>query len=219
MLLRKVVFKNGSRKGFTLVELLVSIGVMTIVLGIVYSGSPQSVMRLALSDNTYQGELFIREAQLQGSAINSVSGTYGGAGVFFNLATSTHILKFKDRVIVNPTRAINIGDGLYTTTPIDEKESVLTTTNRNTISTLCVATSSADKLYCNNANTPPINTLTISFIRPKQEAHIYVNNSTSTEYATACIQFDSFRSPEKGFVKSITVYKSGLITKKFGTCI
>ena len=54
---------------------MVSIGIMAIVLGISISGAPSAIMRLALSDNTYQTELLIREAQLQGSAINSVNDT------------------------------------------------------------------------------------------------------------------------------------------------
>lgn len=192
---------------------------MAIILGIVMSGAPQSIMRLSLSDNTYQAEILIREAQLQGSSINSLNNSIGGAGVYFNRASSSQTLKFKDRVIIDPTRAINIGDGLYEMSPFNEMESITMLTNKQVVGKLCVATSTADTLYCNTANTPTVDTLTISFTRPKQEAHIYINDSTSTEYATACIQFDSFRSPEKGFVKSITVYRSGLITKKFGTCV
>jgi len=219
MSLRKAPFECAPLQGFTLVELLVSIGIMTIVMGIVFSGGPQAISRLALSDNTYQGELFIREAQLQGSAINSMSGLFGGSGVYFNRATATQMLKFKDRVIIDPTRAINIGDGLYKVMPIDERESITKLTNGNVISKLCVATSSRDNLYCNNINDLTINTLTVSFTRPKQIAHIYVNDSTSTDYAVACIQFDAFRSPEPGFVKSLFIYKSGMITKKTKTCL
>lgn len=222
MSLRIALYKRVSPKGFTLVELMVSIGVMAIILGTVVSNGPQSIMRMSLSDNTYRAEILIREAQLEGSAINSVNNTYGGSGVYFNRASSSQILKFKDRVIINPMRAISIGDGLYKRSPVDEQESVLKATNRLVVGKLCVATSSADVLHCNVSGVSPmntINTLTVSFTRPKQEAHLYVNDSTTTDYATACIQFDSIRSPDKGFVKSILVYKSGMITKKFGTCI
>jgi len=219
MSLRKAPSWCATLQGFTLVELLVSIGVMIIVMGIVFSGGPQAISRLALSDNTYQGELLIREAQIQGSAINSVSGLFGGSGVYFNRATATQMLKFKDRVIIDPTRAINIGDGLYKTMPIDEVENITKLTNKNVIGKLCVATSSTDRLYCNDDPSLTVNTLTVSFTRPKQIAHIYINDSTSTDYAIACIQFDAFRSPEPGFVKSLFVYKSGMITKKARTCL
>ncbi len=191
---------------------------MAMILGITMSGGPQSLMRISLAENTYQAELLIREVQLQGSSINSLNNTFGGAGVFFNRASSSQILKFKDRAIADPTRAISIGNGLYDTIPINEKESLQMITNKHAIGKLCVATTAPSVFFCNTANSPAINTLTVSFTRPKQAAHIYINNSTSTDYAAACIQFDSFRSPEPGFVKSILVYKSGMITKRTATC-
>jgi prepilin-type N-terminal cleavage/methylation domain-containing protein len=221
MSLRRVFFSGKNRKGFSLIELTVSMGVMAMIFGITMSGGPQSLVRISLAENTYQAELLIREVQLQGSSINSLNNTYGGAGVFFDRATSTQTLKFKDRAVFDPNRAISIGDGLYVSGPIDEKESVLVTTNRHVIGKLCVATTSPSVFYCNNDNPPTIpniKTLTISFSRPKQTAHIYVNNSTSSDYSSACIQFDSFRSPEHGFVKSILVYKSGMITKRTAPC-
>jgi len=221
MSLRRVFFSGTNRRGFSLIELTVSMGVMAIILGITMSGGPQSLTRISLAENTYQAELLMREAQLQGSSINSVNNTFGGAGLFFDRATSTDTLKFKDRAIVDPTRAISIGNGLYNQGPIDEKELVLKTTNRHVIGKLCVATSSPSVFYCNDENPPTIpiiKTLTVSFTRPKQTAHIYINNSTSSNYAAACIQFDSTRSPENGYVKSLLVYKSGMITKRTSTC-
>ncbi len=221
MSLRKVFYGGVTRKGFTLIELIVSISIMAIILGITMSGGPQSITRIALAENTYQAELLLREVQLQGSSINSLNNTFGGAGLFFDRATSTHTLKFKDRAIPDVTRAISIGNGIYDSGPIDEKDSVLITTNRNVIGRLCVATTSPPDFHCNADKTtyiPEIKTLSISYKRPKQTAHIYINNSIATDFVAACIQFDSFRSPEQGYVKSILVYKSGMITKKTDTC-
>ena len=205
------------RKGFTLIELLVSIGVMMIILGISISGAPQAITKLALADNAYQVELLIRDVQLQGSSINSFDGLFGGAGIIFDLATSSQVLKFKDRVIPSFTKAIGVGNGLYDASPIDEKSSFLLMSGANRFSKLCVATSTS-VLKCNTDNTPAINTLTLSFNRPKQTAHIYINGDASTDFSIACMQFDSYRSPENGHVRSIFIYKSGMITKKFGTC-
>jgi prepilin-type N-terminal cleavage/methylation domain-containing protein len=216
-MIRSIPIIHKLNRAFTLVELLVSISVMTIILGISISGAPQAVTKLALADNAYQIELLIREVQLQGSSINSFDGQYGGAGIFFDLATSSQVLKFKDRVVPSITRAIGIGNGLYDSGPIDEKDGFLIMAGSNRFSKLCVATSTS-ALRCNGFNVPPIETLTISFNRPKQAAHIYVNGATSTNYTLACLQFDSYRSPENGHVRSIYVYRSGMIIKKFGTC-
>lgn len=193
-------------------------GVMAMILGITISGGPQSIMRMSLAENTYQTQLLLREVQLQGSSINSLDNQFGGAGLYFNRATSTKVLKFKDRAILDQTQAISIGNGLYDVGPPNEQESVLLTTNGHVIGKLCVATTSPSVFFCNSAYVPTINTLTVSFSRPKQTAHIYINNSTTTDFVAACIQFDSPRSPEQGFVKSLYVYKSGMITKKTSTC-
>ena len=217
MLARKASFRLFTQRGFTLVELLVSIGIMVIILGITLSGGPQAIMKLTLSDNTYQSELMIREAQLQGSAINSLDNLYGGVGVYFNLATSSQVLKFRDLVVPNVDRPIGIGDGLYESAPIEEKDSVFKLSTNHRIGKLCVATGVA-AFVCNDEVNPPIKTLTISFNRPKQTAHIYTNDTSSTDFTSACIQFDSLRSPLPGYVRSVLVYRSGMVTKRLGTC-
>ena len=157
---------------------------MVIILGITLSGGPQAIMKLTLSDNTYQSELMLREAQLQGSAINSLDNTFGGVGVFFDLATSSQVLKFRDIVIPSFDRPIGIGNGLYESNPTDEKETIFSFTNNHRVGKLCTAVGIAS-LLCNNENVPPIKTLTVSFNRPKQTAHIYINGATTTDFTSA----------------------------------
>lgn len=217
MLARKAPFVLLTKRGFTVVELLVCVAIMIIILGITLSGGPQAIMKVTLSDNTYNTELMLREAQLQGSAINSVGNLYGGVGVYFNLASSSQVLKFKDIIVPDVTRPIGIGNGLYEQTPTDEKEVVFKLSNNHKVGKLCVATGVA-AFVCNDEVGPPIKTLTVSFNRPKQTAHIYINDATTTDFTSACIQLDSFRSPLPGYVRSILVYRSGMITKKLGTC-
>lgn len=190
------------------------------------SGSPQAIMKLTLSNNAYEAELMLREAQLQGSAINSFEGAYGGVGIFFNRATSSSVLKYRDRVDPLILRTIGIGDGVYKEAPIDEKESIFRLSKNNRVGKLCVAMGTSG-FSCNDENLPPINaiirTLDVSFTRPKQAAHIYINGATTTDYTSACIQFDSLESSNSGsvrsgYVRSVIVYRSGMIAKKAGTC-
>lgn len=209
--------RQALKKGFTLIELLVSVSIMAIILGITFSGGPQSVAKLALADNVYQVELMLREAQLQGSAINSVNDVYGGVGVFFDKATSSLVLKFRDRVDPNTQKAIKVGNGLYDSGPIDEKELTYRFTNNHKVGQLCVATSTSP-LLCGDSNIPPVTTLTVSFTRPKQIAHIYVNGATTTDYTMACIQFNAPTAPASGYVRSLYVYRSGMIAKEVGVC-
>jgi prepilin-type N-terminal cleavage/methylation domain-containing protein len=204
-------------QAFTLVELLVSISIMAIVLGISFSGGPQAIMRLTLSDNAYRTEILLREAQLQGSAVVSVSSNYGGAGVYFDLATTSEAVKFRDRIDLSITHPIGIGNGLYDQALGNEYNEVVKTVNRHRIGVLCVATST-NPLLCNDELEPDLKTLTISFSRPRQNANIYINDSKTTNYDIACVQLDSLRTPVKGYVRSILIYKSGMIVKKIDTC-
>ncbi len=208
-------------RGFTLIELLVSVSIMAIILGITLSGGPEAIMKLSLSDNVYQTEIMLREAQLQGSAINTKDDTYGGMGVFFDRATSSKVVKFQDRIIPSETVAIGVGDGLFEQAPQTEKESEFSFTRNHRVGKLCVALNGSD-FSCNSENLAPISTtihtLTVSFTRPKQTAHIYINGATTTEYTSACIQIDSLQSPSVGYVQSIRVYHSGMIVKSMGTC-
>lgn len=206
------------KNGFTLIELLVGIAIMTIILGITLSGGPQAITRLTLSDNVYQIELMIREAQLQGSAINSIGGLYGGVGVFFDRATSSQVIKFKDIVDASIDRPIKIGNGLYDTSPTDEKETPFTLTRNNRIGQLCVATSTSP-IMCNDTYTPHVDTLTVSFTRPRQTAHIYINGTTTGEnYTFACLEIYPLGASSTQFIKSILIYGSGMITKADARC-
>lgn len=215
-MIRKL-FTSFTLQAFTLIELLVSVSIMAIILGITLSGGPQALLRLSLADATYAAELQIREAQLQGSAINSLNDTYGGAGVYFDLASTTYISKFRDRVDPTISHPIGVGNGLYDQSPIDELDVRQVLMAKHTVSKLCVRTG-VGAFVCNETNVPPIKNLTISFKRPSQNTQIYINNSTTTNYTAACIQIDSLKAPAPGYVRSILVYRSGMITKRLNSC-
>lgn len=215
-----MVCKHSTRftlRAFTLIELLVSVSIMGVILGITLSGGPQALIRLSLSDTAYATELYIREAQLQGSAINSLNDTYGGAGVYFDLASTTKVSKFRDRVDLSIKHSIGIGNGLYDQSPIDELDVRQILMAKHRIAKLCVK-SGVGAFICNDANVPPVTNLTISFTRPSQNTQIYINNSTTTNYTAACIQIDSIKAPDPGYVRSILVYRSGMITKRLNSC-
>lgn len=204
-------------RGFTLVELIVSISIMIIVMTITLSGRPEAVVRLALNDIASQTELLIRQVQLRGSAISSARDVYGGAGVFFDRASSTQIATFRDKVDAELVTALSTGNGLFDQGVSPEPKELLLYTRGNRIGKLCVSMSTST-FSCNDENDPVITNLTISFNRPSQKAHIYINNATTTDFSSACIQIDSVKSPEPGYVKSIYVYKSGMIIRSSDPC-
>lgn len=207
---------TGKVRGFTLVELIVSVSIMMVVLTITLMQRPSVAIRLSLSDGTSNIDLLLRESQLQGSAINAVNGTVGGAGAFFDLSTSTKALKFRDVIDPSISSALGVGNGLYEP-GVDLKDSEVTLSQGNKIAKLCVSAGTST-FSCNEENDPDVEDLTISFKRPKTTAAIYINGATTTAYGAACIELHSIKAPETGHVRSIYIFRSGMITKRIGAC-
>ncbi|MEN9552204.1 MAG: hypothetical protein RI935_581 [Candidatus Parcubacteria bacterium] len=218
--MRGSILKTLNIRGFTLAELITSMAIMTIVLGITLLERPQATLRLALRDTVSSSELLFRTAQLEGSAVKNLNDSIGGAGVFLNRSTPNSLLMFKDRVATNIVAALGIGNGLYDSTPTDEKKEILTFLRGNKFTQLCVSTTSIN-LSCNSEElhlVPIVQTVTVSFNRPSPTANIYVNNSTAIKYSTLCVQFETLRAPGDGHVQSLFVSRSGIMIKRKGTC-
>lgn len=209
---------GSSPKGFTLVELIVAISIMVMILTITLSSRPDAINRLTLADEVSSVHLMLRQAQLQGSSINSLGGTYGGAGVYFDLATSTRVIFFKDKTDGATPSLLGVGNGIYDQNLALESYENFRFSRGNRIKKLCVSLSTSTPL-CNDDNTPAVKNLTISFDRPSTEANIYINNATETKYVTGCIEVNGIKAPEEGYVRSVFVYKSGMMEKKVGPCM
>ena len=223
--------KGNFYKGFSLLELLVSISIMVTMSTILLWNYPDSSIRIRMANITQTVALVLREAQIRGSAIDSNNGTYAGYGIYFNRASSTSIVLFGDIVIPsNYVNGILIGDGLYNSSPVDEVKTITKLPLNYSVSKLCVSSSSGI-FYCNATTSPEIDTLTISFIRPNTQPLIYVNDSTSsilslvssavaipTPYTGACIEISSPHAPNPGHVRSIRIEGAGFITTKVSGC-
>ncbi len=218
-----------SIRGFTLIELMVSLTIVLTVTGLLLQNYPESSIRLTLLNNTHAFALLVREAQVRGSAVDSGYNTsVGGYGVFINLATSSQAILFSDSTNGNSilnSAGLSVGDGVYDTA--NSPDIIKNTLSFNTgyeFKKICVASSTASissapyGFLCNSTSTPPISTLTVSFSRPSQNAHIYINNSTTTDFASACVQIYSSKSPGDGHVRSILVYHSGMVTTVTTPC-
>lgn len=226
-------FSPGYRlpiRGFTLVELLMCLGIMILMTGILMWKYPDSTMKMNLLNDTHSLALLIREAQVRGSSVDSLAGTVGGYGVFIDLATSSKAVLFKDRVdpTISSIYGLGIGNGLYESVPSnytkDEYKSALTLQPRYIFKKLCVQNPlDVTKFICGDDHSPHINSLVMSFNRPSAVAHIYINNSSTTEYASACIELNSPNASRPGIVlnghiRSVLVYHSGMITTSVTGC-
>lgn len=206
-------------RAFTLVELSISLAVVMILTGILLSRYPETATKLTLANATHTTSLLIREAQVRGSAIDSVNSSLGGYGIYVSLATSSQLILFGDTVdpTVPKPYGITIGNGAYEAgDPIDETKTVTKLPNRYYISKLCAGT--GFPFVCNTSHNPNIDSLTVSFTRPNPVPSIYLNNATTTSYTAACIELRSPLAPLPGHVRNVQVFSSGMIRNGIGKC-
>lgn len=183
-------------------------GIMTVIFFVRY---PETVKRLTLANITHTSAFIFHEAQVRGSAVDSVNSSIGGYGVYVRLINPDKIVLFGDLVdgTLSPYQ-IYVGNGLYESTPTDEAKTVTTLPFGYTVDKLCVG--SGFPFTCNTENTPAITSLTFSFIRPSPQPNIYVNNVIGGEIISAgCIEFHSLLAPSAGHIRSIQIFSSGII--------
>lgn len=213
-------------QGFTLIELLVSVAIMVIMTAVLLGKYPEATMKITLANANSALVLLVHEAQQRGSSVDSMNNSLGGYGIYFNRATPADVILFGDRINASTlnVQGLPIGNGLYDTGPINEAKSSTHLQSKYSYEKLCVGSTTAplsqapNGFLCNATSSPVINTLTVSFSRPSQVAHIYINNSTTTDFASACIQLYSPKSPEAGHIRSLKVYHSGMVITARTSC-
>lgn len=206
-------------RGFTLVELSISLAVIATLTFMLLSQYPDTSTRLTLVNASHTTSLLIREAQVRGSAIDSANSSLGGYGVYAALASPSKLILFGDTVDASIPKpyGVSVGNGIFENgSPINETKSVTTFPARYIIHKLCVG--AGYPFTCNASSTPQITSLTISFTRPNPTPTIYINNATSTSASAACIELISPRYPLSGHVRNVQVFNSGMIRNDIGTC-
>jgi hypothetical protein len=207
-------------RAFTLVELSISLGVIAVLTFILLSQYPETSTRLTLVNASHTTSLLLREAQVRGSAIDSMNSSLGGYGVYFSLASTSNLILFGDTVDSSVPKpfGITVGNGIFENgTPLNETKSITTLPTRYVIRKLCVGI--GFPFTCNANHNPPITSLTVSFTRPNPAPSLYINNATSSSpVAAACIELVSPRYPLSGHVRNVQVFNSGMIRNDIGTC-
>lgn len=155
--------KSKSTTGFTLVELLVSVSIVTVIMSLILFSYGTFNDNLALSAGGQEVAIAIRQAQTYG--LNVSEATLGSSqfnkayGIYFNpIVDPTHYYIFVDS---NSNKIYDVGSGCASgNTECVEK---LTLANNITISSIC------DSSQC-----PPtgVESLHITFLRPNPDADI-----------------------------------------------
>ncbi|MCK4386987.1 MAG: prepilin-type N-terminal cleavage/methylation domain-containing protein [Candidatus Pacebacteria bacterium] len=173
-------------RGFSLVELLVTISILTVVSGVVLFNHARFNNNVLIENLSYEISLTIRQAQFFGWQVKEAGGGFGeGYGAHFD-SNSDEFLIFADTYPAAPNQIYDAG--------YDEIVDRFRMTNNNEINELCFE------------STCDASTLDISFIRPNPNAFIRENGG-GIDRETAEIRVIS----PKGLVKKIMVNKVGQI--------
>ncbi|MFA5652147.1 MAG: type II secretion system protein [Candidatus Paceibacterota bacterium] len=210
--------KINFKKGFTLVELLITITMFVIVTGVVLVNSNSFDSSVLLNNFAYDVALTIKQAQSYGVNVRETSNfrdvglnQFNSAyGVFFDLTQSnTNFVLFNDAPATDGTYN-RIYDSSITTCSVDDPECIQKYTIRkgNIIKSICAGSGPDD---CPDG-VSKVEKLSILFQRPNLAALIYSETSgilsSAQPYAKVTL------SAESGATQAVVVTSVGQIYVK-----
>lgn len=217
---KKGLTHRSTTEGFTLVELMVSVGIMLFITSVVLLNQGQYTSNISLTNLANDISLTIRQAQIYGVSVKELttgSGDFSSAyGVDFNIgATGSNnaYIFFADRGVSK--------DGFYDdlwSCPIGGSSECLqkiTLTSGNTISQLCMIRAS-DGGKCSGNISQIVDRADITFQRPSNAANMVFFNGGSEIPADPSIRGVQITvtSASPGLTHSVIVYTTGQISVK-----
>ncbi len=191
-------------RGFTLIELMVTIGIMVVITGVTLASHSKFGGQVMLRNLAYETALVVREAQTYGVSVRKIdigSGEFeAGYGVHFNANNPTEYVMFADTYKDIGT-IIRGEDGIRNTTLEDIEVQYIGKGYK--LNRLCVGGSS-----CINVCQSCSGSLDILFKRPEPDAAIRFNGVTNVLYDKAEIELIS----PKGDTMKVLVEVSGQIS-------
>ena len=193
----KMVVKNN-KDGFTLVELLVTVSIMSLISASLFWNGRQFNDKLALSTTSQDVSLLIRGVQSYSSSVRESSSGTGqfsyGYGIDFDMSDLKSVTLFTDK---NSNKVYDLGDTLV-------EKNILR--NGVTIKSVCV-TDATNTQSCSAS----FKSLQITFIRPSLSATISTVDTSGfirTSWASGQIVLTS----QQGVTKTISVNSFGQIS-------
>jgi prepilin-type N-terminal cleavage/methylation domain-containing protein len=191
------LLKKKNTSGFTLVELLVSIGIFAFITALVMFRHNQFNGSILLTNLAYDIALTIRQAQsyglnVRGAESNSGNQFSSGFGVNFSMGNNKSFVFFSDR---NGNKSYEPSDTIISTYSIKKG---------NKIKSICAGSGPSN---CTSPNGNGQNGLDIIFVRPNPEAIIKKNGNAGNDYAEIVVE-----SPDGVTTQKIVVRKTGQIS-------
>ena len=171
-------------KGFTLVELLISVSIFTVITTVAMFSNNQFNGSVLLTNLAYEVALSVRQAQYYGVSVRQSSSNdfNSGYGIHFDTSVPTSYTLFEDK----PNGSQHIFDGS------DVSVQMFTITRGNKIYKVCV---SGD---CSKTK------VDITFVRPNPDAYITANAATGSYYGEAEICVSSPQNNKRKIIVSST---------------
>lgn len=158
------------RSGFTLIEILVAIAIMTIIMGVVVFDHQRFSEQMRITNLSYQIALSIRETQAYGINVRGLGTNTDqrfdvGYGIHFDMATPHSYTTFADKPDLTPNK-YDKDDG--------EKLSTYNLEKGNKIKSICrieITSGSNYDTYCTDDPGADFNGIDITFKRPNPDAN------------------------------------------------
>ena len=183
----------NKRNGFSLVELMVTIGIFITVTSLVFANYPKFRSQLTLKKTSQEIALAVREAQVYGLSVREYDGVFPGYGIHFNINKPGSVLIFAD---LNDSKGYDPNDGIVKEYAIQTKDA---------ISDLCGETKKSPPGSCN------LSQLDAVYLRPNPVVTLRGKDRdgvTLPDFSDTEIKISSLGGEEK----TIILWLSGQIT-------
>lgn len=200
-------------RGFTVVELVISTGIIVVVMGAIFIGYPRFRARTSLTSLAREVGLLIRESQVYGLSVKEFPDTYCDStnpdcfppyGVNVNMARPKEFILFGDLTTGNKANIYESGDGCGSGPGKTECVRRVSFSGPEFVEKICVVPGTL-------IETCDVTELNITFHRPDPEAYI-VTTDSAVRYNGAKIYLKSSRDSRES--KQIVVWITGQISIK-----
>lgn len=207
-----VLSERSESKGFTLVELLITVSILAVILSVILTNQSKYTDRIALTNLADDIGLSISEAQVysigvkeSGTGSNEFSNAYGVVFSLLGSGSNNSLISFADR----NANKIYDGDWSCQTGGAEECLKKIEISKGNLIESIC-------SIEISGAEACDVGRVDISFIRPNTEAQLLIfdafgnppSPNPPTNLAGVRINFTS----PGGAVTSVAVYKTGQVS-------
>ncbi len=197
------MFADTESKGFTVIEMLVTISIVTVIMGTVLFNYGTFNGNLALSSATQEMSIAVRQAQTYGLTVKEVSiggGQFSSAyGVYFDPSGSPDsYYLFAD---IDGDRKYDVGNGCGSGATECVERFMLR--NGVRVSGICDATTCP--------LSAPVRMMHITFLRPNPDAVIYFTNSGNNIVGSASVTGKVTLSAPNGDSATIVIESTGQV--------